>query len=1292
MDERTFNSATVVLGMHRSGTSALAGVLRLCSLAIPKSLIPSGAANEKGFWESEPIKALNDSALKLLGLNWHALGQIEPDSFGMTRFDSLRLQARSLLKSEFPARSDIVLKDPRLCRTLPLWGPALDQSSARLGFAFIIRNPLEVAESLAERNDMYLDHALLLWVRYMLDAELETRGSRRAFTSFPGLIDDWRATVERMASALELPIEMNLVDAEAIDDYVAPALRHHTHADEGSLDGRFAQVRAAYRIFSRWAAGEAESAAAHRELDRIRGGLDSVAVPLDAVLEGSRLDRKRVRSARAELQKAQVELSQTRESARKLDDLRSALNASFEKLAVSFAERAALERALADSAEVGKRLTDERATLIANHRAALDRALLESAAVAKRLTDERDALIASQAEEREAASRRETEHEQALAKVRVEAQQVLARVREETDLRSALDAGFEKLAASFAERAALERALVESAAVAKRLTDERDALIASQAEEREAASRRETEHEQALAKVRKETEELRAEIASLGQQRQSADEELGRVKHKYRASQYDVERERKAHAITKSKLVDTTNKLARYERSAAWRAYLAVVAFWRRTLGIAGSLNGSSRRRRREQLSTIAQSGLFDGRWYLAQYPDVAAAGLDPLVHFAKNGWREGRDPGPGFRTSAYLKVNPDVAGTGRNPLLHYIEYGRSEGRELQVRRPSPEPSPPAIAHDFPDPAPVFRGELPQKAAVRWTRSYQLSADDLRAVGQGGLVVGLAEQAEQRDALQSEFERLAFLSGFAARPASGPRAGAIGASASLIDAWYFNAFGLRTRWHDRERPFVARAYQHDPSTGALAIVGETLVESDLDLVDLNLVDPYFPVLFLFAGTEGTVRGTCLLAFPSLCRGGLHYAELLAHSPEAPDPVREGLLQAGRFEDAKDNPQRLIRLIALNGEGGDGTTPIFDPLFRNWLEKVASVTVLEGSGETALDLPFDMVSSLSILGQLRGKATEKASTALLPIVVAGCEPSQPATSIGLPARSPASLAEGASGYPSPWPVLDAPGLRVADFKGPAAIRQDSGRALTDAEMLVPAIGPSLAMPDTPGDPLTWLVVPQEWRSDELVQSLRALSLQRHSPIHSIAFLGEPDANAATLAADLFGRRAAVFHDRASAIANVATPLVGYLGSGVILHDDRSARFLAHLLDDAEVVSAACTLVTPERRGKGWHVSVADGGSIPGTAEEKAAFRANLPKLLWRATYPVEAPPRDLWIARTAIVEKWMQSRPPQRVRSGFHLCTTLVTASYLGVPGEVAPEIRVPPVAPSSSLKVREMFG
>lgn len=1207
MPEPQFRSVTVVLGMHRSGTSALAGVLRLCGLASPKSLIPSGEANEKGFWESEPIKALNDGALDLLGLNWHALGQIGPDSFGARRFDPLRLQARSLLKSEFPARSDIVLKDPRLCRTLPLWKPALDRSSAQLGFALIIRNPLEVAESLAERNDMHLDHALLLWARYILDAELHTRGSRRLFTSFQGLIDDWRATLERLAAALALPVDMSAVDGEGVDEYVAPGLRHHTHADEGSLDDRFAQIGAAYRIFSQWAEGEAESEVGLKELDRIRAELDSVAAPLGDLLEGSRLDRKRVRSARAELHQAQAELSRTRDSVKKLDDLRSKLDASFEKLAASLGQRAALERALADSTQVAKRLTDERAALIGSHQV-------------------------------------------------------------------------------------VERALVDATEVAKRLADERAALIASQAEERKAASRREAEAEQALAKMRGEAEKLGSQVASLEGQRRSAEEDLARVKHKYRASQYDVERERKAHAITKAKLGDIANRLARYEQSAAWRFYLAVVRFWFRALGLAGPLTGASRRRRREQLSTIAQSGLFDGAWYLRQYPDVAAAGLDPLVHFAENGWREGRDPGPSFRTSAYLKVNPDVAGTGRNPLLHYIEYGRSEGRELQVRRASPEASVPAVAHDFPDAAPVFRGALPASSPARWTRSCRLSADDPRAFDQAGLVVGLVEEPEQRKALQTEFERLAFLSGFGPRPTERARAGVSAASATLIDAWYFNSFGLRTRWHAEPRPFVARGYQHDPSTGSLKIVGEALIRSDLDLLDLNLADPYFPVLFAFAEAGGDIRGACLMAFPSLCRGGLHYAELLSQSSDAPDPVREGLLQAVRLEEARDNPERLVRSIAVDGGGADGTTPIFDPLFRNWLEKVAAVAVSDRSEKGALNLPFDMVPTLSILGQLRGKAAEKTGPVLLPMMVAGAEASQPATLIGLPANVPASLAKGATGYARPWPCLEAPGLRFAELKGPAAIRRASDRALTDSELLVPAMGPALAMPDTAGDPLTWLIVPQEWRSGELVQSLRALSVQRHSSIHSIVFLGEPDAEVAALAADLFDGRAAIFPDRAGAIANVATPLIGYLGSAVILHDDRSARFLAHLLEDPEVASAACALVTSERRGKTWHVSVTDAGSIAGTAEEKAAFRANLGKLLWRASYPVEAPPRDLWLARTAIVEKWMQSRPPQRVRSGFHLCTTLVTASFLGAPGEVAPEIRVPPVAPNLSLTAKVLFG
>ena len=71
----------------------------------------------------------------------------------------------------------------------------------------------------------------------------------------------------------------------------------------------------------------------------------------------------------------------------------------------------------------------------------------------------------------------------------------------------------------------------------------------------------------------------------------------------------------------------------------------------------------------------------FDGDYYLAQNPDVAAAGVNPLQHYYQFGFREGRDPNILFDTDYYLEQNPDVAAAGVNPLQHYYEFGSSERR-----------------------------------------------------------------------------------------------------------------------------------------------------------------------------------------------------------------------------------------------------------------------------------------------------------------------------------------------------------------------------------------------------------------------------------------------------------------------------------------------------------------------------------------------------------------------------------------------------------------------------------
>ena len=95
----------------------------------------------------------------------------------------------------------------------------------------------------------------------------------------------------------------------------------------------------------------------------------------------------------------------------------------------------------------------------------------------------------------------------------------------------------------------------------------------------------------------------------------------------------------------------------------------------------------------------------FDSQFYLDRYQDVQDTGLDPVMHYLRDGWKEGRDPCPIFSTSFYLEDNPDVAAAGVNPFWHYLVDGRAEGRA---------PLPPAPELETFDPE-----QLAEVAAIR---------------------------------------------------------------------------------------------------------------------------------------------------------------------------------------------------------------------------------------------------------------------------------------------------------------------------------------------------------------------------------------------------------------------------------------------------------------------------------------------------------------------------------------------------------------------------------------------
>lgn len=77
---------------------------------------------------------------------------------------------------------------------------------------------------------------------------------------------------------------------------------------------------------------------------------------------------------------------------------------------------------------------------------------------------------------------------------------------------------------------------------------------------------------------------------------------------------------------------------------------------------------------------------LFHTRWYMDTYPEAAAARVNPLDHFLIHGSSGDFDPSREFDSSWYMDANPDVSRSGMNPLDHYLRYGVREGRATMGR------------------------------------------------------------------------------------------------------------------------------------------------------------------------------------------------------------------------------------------------------------------------------------------------------------------------------------------------------------------------------------------------------------------------------------------------------------------------------------------------------------------------------------------------------------------------------------------------------------------------------
>lgn len=190
----------VIVGCHRSGTSALAAALAKLGWALPTSVIGAVRGNDRGHYEPAAMVEANDNLLEGLQRSWFDPKPLPPDWTSTAPARELAAGAGRLLQELFEGQTYLV-KDPRLSMLLPLWIPALASLGGTPLALIVCRNPYEVAKSLRHRNGLSVPHGLSLWHSYILQAERNTRGLRRMLIHFESLLEDGPAELVRILAA-----------------------------------------------------------------------------------------------------------------------------------------------------------------------------------------------------------------------------------------------------------------------------------------------------------------------------------------------------------------------------------------------------------------------------------------------------------------------------------------------------------------------------------------------------------------------------------------------------------------------------------------------------------------------------------------------------------------------------------------------------------------------------------------------------------------------------------------------------------------------------------------------------------------------------------------------------------------------------------------------------------------------------------------------------------------------------------------------------------------------------------
>ena len=221
----------LVLGMHRSGTSLLTKGLEVLGVNLGTDLVPPHESNPKGFWEDSEFFSLNEELLEAIDRSWDDCESVESEMLQLLSSETFFERASELVKRKCQQNLTVGIKDPRFCLLLPFWLKVFESTGISTSFIVVVRNPLSVASSLADRDSIPKAKSLWLWALYNLHVISETPEYPRVVVDYDELMDDPSAEMMRIAHFLKLPVD-NDAFISFSTEFLDLNLRHNRFSEE----------------------------------------------------------------------------------------------------------------------------------------------------------------------------------------------------------------------------------------------------------------------------------------------------------------------------------------------------------------------------------------------------------------------------------------------------------------------------------------------------------------------------------------------------------------------------------------------------------------------------------------------------------------------------------------------------------------------------------------------------------------------------------------------------------------------------------------------------------------------------------------------------------------------------------------------------------------------------------------------------------------------------------------------------------------------------------------------------